>query len=126
MNRTKTGVGLASLLVVGSMLTGCKTASVEPENKVTVVANITAKEGQADLVKGELMKLLEPTHAEAGCINYDLHQDNKNPAHFLFFENWESYELWQDHMKAPHLKDFGAATEGAIADFTIYEMVPVK
>ncbi|WP_416383486.1 putative quinol monooxygenase [Psychrobacter sp. 28M-43] len=27
------------------------------------------------------------------CINYDLHQDNKNPAHFIFYENWASREL---------------------------------
>ncbi|MEO1610025.1 MAG: antibiotic biosynthesis monooxygenase, partial [Pseudomonadota bacterium] len=25
----------------------------------------------------------------------DLHQDNENPAHFMFYENWESRELWQ-------------------------------
>ncbi|MEM9449380.1 MAG: antibiotic biosynthesis monooxygenase, partial [Cyanobacteria bacterium P01_E01_bin.6] len=25
----------------------------------------------------------------AGCIQYDLHEDNENPAHFVFYENWE-------------------------------------
>ncbi len=36
-----------------------------------------------DLVKNELLKLIELTRAEEGCINYDLHQDNENL--FIYF-----------------------------------------
>ena len=57
----------------------------------------TPKLGPCDLlveVRGSL-KLIDITRAEEGCINYDLHQDNENPAHFLFYENWKSRELWQ-------------------------------
>ena len=90
--------------------------------KLTIVANIKAKSDKINLVKTELEKLIAPTLAEAGCINYDLHQDNENPAHFLFFENWESRELWQAHMGAPHLADYLKATEGAVAEFTVHEM----
>ena len=67
---------------------------------LTIVANITAKADRIDLVKAELEKLIGITRAEEGCRQYDLHQDNDNPAHFLFFENWESRELWQKHMGA--------------------------
>jgi len=63
--------------------------------KLTIVANIKANPEKIDLVKAELLKLIDMTRAEAGCINYDLHQDNENPAHFLFYENWQSRELWQ-------------------------------
>jgi quinol monooxygenase YgiN len=55
--------------------------------KLTIFANIKAKADRIDLVKAELEKRLDITRAEAGCINYDLHQDNENPAHFLFYEN---------------------------------------
>lgn len=64
-------------------------------SKLTIVANITAKAGKEELVKSELIKLIAITRKEEGCINYDLHQDNQNPAHFMFYENWESRELWQ-------------------------------
>ncbi len=94
-------------------------------SKLTIVAHITAKEDKVDLVKAELGKIIETTRAEDGCIQYDLHQDNENPAHFLFFENWESRELWQAHMEAPHLTDFKAATEGAIEDLAINEMTHI-
>ncbi|WP_064608265.1 putative quinol monooxygenase [Photobacterium sp. J15] len=90
--------------------------------KLTIVANIIAKADKAELVKTELEKLIDITRAEEGCLQYDLHQDNENRAHFLFYENWESRELWQAHMNAQHLKDYMAATEGAVDSFVVNEM----
>ncbi|WP_137226699.1 putative quinol monooxygenase [Shewanella sp. MEBiC00475] len=91
-------------------------------SKLTIVANIKAKADKVDLVKAELLKLIEVTRAETGCISYDLHQDNANPAHFMFYENWQSRELWQVHMNNQHLADYVAATEGAVVEFTLNEM----
>ncbi|MFT6657837.1 putative quinol monooxygenase [Maritalea sp.] len=93
--------------------------------KLTIVANIHANPEKTDLVKSELEKLVAITRAESGCINYDLHQDNSNPAHFMFFENWETRELWQTHMNAPHLAAYTKATEGAVAEFTLNEMTQI-
>lgn len=92
---------------------------------LTTVANIYANSDKIELVKTELLKLVEITRAEKGCIQYDLHQDDENPAHFLFFENWESRDLWQTHMNAPHLAAYMAATEGAVDAFTLNEMTKV-
>ena len=91
-------------------------------SKLTFVANIHANPDKIDRVKAELEKLIPITRGEAGCIQYDLHQGNEDPAHFLFYENWESRELWQIHMKAPHLAAYMEATEGAVAEFTLNEM----
>lgn len=93
--------------------------------KLTIVANIIAKQDKIELVKAELLKLIDITRAEEGCINYDLHQDNENPAHFLFFENWESRERWQTHMGNTHLAEYMAATEGAVEQFTLNEMTEI-
>ena len=93
--------------------------------KLTIVAHITAKPDKVELVKAELEKLIPTTRAEPGCLQYDLHQDNEDPAHFMFYENWKSRDLWQDHMNAPHLSRFLAATDGAIEDLTLHEMTPV-
>ena len=94
-------------------------------SKLTIVANIKAKSDKIDFVKAELEKLIPITRAEEGCINYDLHQDNENPAHFLFYENWESRELWQAHMDNEHLQEYMAATEGAVEEFTLNEMTHI-
>ena len=92
---------------------------------LTIIADIRANPDQIDLVRAELEKLISITQAEEGCIQYDLHRDNEDPAHFLFYENWESRELWQAHMNAPHLAAYIKATDGAVAEFTVNEMSPV-
>lgn len=91
-------------------------------SKLTIVAHITAKWDKIEVVRSELAKLVDATRSEEGCLQYDLHQDNEDPAHFMFFENWESRELWQAHMNNQHLKDYMAATDGAVAAFTLHEM----
>lgn len=89
---------------------------------LTIVAKIQAKEDKIDLVKAELIKLIAPTLKEEGCIQYDLHQDNDDPATFVFYENWQSRALWLAHMENDHLKAYMAATEGAVVNFTLNEM----
>ena len=74
------------------------------------------------MVKAESLKLFEPTRKEAGCLQYDLHQDNDHPEIFLFFEIWESRESWQEHMKTEHLKAYIATTESLIENLSISKM----
>ncbi len=93
--------------------------------QLTIIANIHANPDQVDLVKTELEKLIPITRAEKGCVNYVLHRDNDDQAHFMFYENWESRELWQIHMNAPHLSAYMQATDGAVADFILNEMTPI-
>lgn len=94
--------------------------------KLTIVAHVHSKSDKVDFVKSELLKLIPITRAEEGCLQYDLHQDNENPAHFMFYENWVSRELWQTHMNAPHLTAYMKITEGAIAEFTLHEMSQIS
>ncbi len=90
---------------------------------LTIVANIRAAPGREELVHKELLKLVVPTRQEPGCLQYDLHRDNDNPAHFLFYENWQTRELWQQHMGSAHLSAYKQATDGAVDEFTINEMI---
>lgn len=95
-------------------------------SQLTIVANIKAKSDKVDLVKTELLKLIAMTRSEQGCINYDLHQNNDNPAQFIFYENWETRELWQAHMANDHLKEYIEATQGAVETFTLNEMTNIS
>ncbi|BBM01595.1 putative quinol monooxygenase [Microbulbifer sp. GL-2] len=95
-------------------------------SRLTIVANIKAKADKIDLVKSELLKLINTTRAEEGCVNYNLHQDNDNPAHFLFYENWQSRELWQTHMNNTHLQEYMSATKGAVEEFILNEMTEIE
>lgn len=93
--------------------------------ELAIVARIEAKKDRVELVKAELLKLIEPTRKEEGCLQYDLHQDNENPELFFFYERWVSRELLQTHLENTHIKEYIAATEGAIEDFTISELTKI-
>lgn len=73
---------------------------------LTIVAHLYAVKGKEEQLKTELVKLIDVSRADAGCVQYDLHVHNDEPGHFLYFEQWESRALWQDHMKTPHLAAF--------------------
>jgi quinol monooxygenase YgiN len=89
---------------------------------LTIVADIHAKAGQEQAAFTELKKLVAPTLKEAGCIQYDLHRDKDNPAHFLFYETWENRDLWQDHMASAHIAAHQETAKDTIETVAIYEM----
>lgn len=75
-------------------------------HKLTVIAYIRAKVGQEARVQEELLSLIAPTHAEAGCINYDLHVSEEDPRQFVFYENWMSESHLEAHANSAHLRAF--------------------
>ncbi|WP_419799393.1 MAG: putative quinol monooxygenase [Terasakiella sp.] len=91
-------------------------------SKLTIVAHITAKVDKIEQVKAELEKLIAPTCVEEGCLQYDLHQDRDNPAYFMFYENWQSRTMWQQHLASKHLAHYKTATEGNVDEFRLNEM----
>jgi quinol monooxygenase YgiN len=71
---------------------------------LTVIAHIRAKSGHESHVREILQGLLSPTRAEAGCINYDLHQSHADPALFVFYENWTIEAHLEAHAKSPQIQ----------------------
>ena len=92
---------------------------------LTIVANVYAKADQIELVKGAAVALVAVTRRQEGCIRYDLHQDNENPAHFLFYEDWDSRASLQKHMNSQYVKCFFAVIEGAIEPPVLNEMTRI-
>jgi len=90
--------------------------------ELTVVATVVAKRECIDEVRRELLGLVPPTRDEAGCISYTLHQDNDDPAVFIFHETWESEEALARHMGTPHFAAYLAAVAGKIADKVVHRM----
>lgn len=75
---------------------------------LTVVAEIVAKPGCERRLREELLRCIEPTRAEEGCMQYDLHESTGRPGHFLFYENWISREALDRHLATPHLERLSA------------------
>lgn len=82
---------------------------------VTVLALLEAKPGMEEQLKHELLALVEPTRAEEGCINYDLHQGVEAPSMFMFYENWASQADLDRHGQSPHIAKFHARQDELLA-----------
>ncbi len=83
-------------------------------SEITVVARLAARKESVETVKRELLKMVEPTRKEAGCIEYHLCQDNKDPAVFVFYEIWESTAVLEKHKDTDHYKYYAANVLGMI------------
>ena len=83
---------------------------------LTVVAILKAKKGMEAEVEAELQSLIGPTRREPGCLNYDLHQLNDDPAVCLFHENWKSKEDLDQHLAMPYLQKFQGRAEELLAE----------
>ncbi len=74
------------------------------DHKLTVVAQIRAKNGLEETAKQELIALIGPTRSEKGCIKYELHQSVENKPLFMFYEKWASQKDLDEHRHMPHMK----------------------
>jgi len=92
---------------------------------VSVVAKLTVKIAAIEPVKKELLKLIPLTRAEDGCIEYRLHQDNDDPAVFVFYENWESMACLEQHMNSAHFKSYAAAVGDLLAEKVVHQMTEI-
>ncbi|GAM10378.1 putative monooxygenase [Geobacter sp. OR-1] len=92
---------------------------------VTVVAQLTVREEAIESVQAELLKLIDPTRAEEGCIEYRLHQDNDNPSQFIFYENWENMACLERHMNSDHFKRYIAAVGDQVTHKVVQKLTEI-
>lgn len=83
---------------------------------LSVVAQLKARPGKEDDLRGMLLTLIEPTRAEDGCVQYDLHVHATDPGRFVFYENWTSREHLDRHLTSPHLTVAVAAAGDLLAE----------
>ncbi len=80
-----------------------------PEPYLSVVAELNAKPGREEELRGLLLSVIPAVRAEEGCIQYDLHVSTTDPTSFVFYENWKDADALKNHSRAPHMKAFGAS-----------------
>ncbi|WP_439877143.1 putative quinol monooxygenase [Pseudomonas prosekii] len=85
----------------------------------TAIATLIAKPGQQDALEQHLRALLAPTRVEAGCGQYDLHQDLANPLAFYMIEQWSSDQALQAHDASAHVQNFRAKAGDFLEHFEL-------
>ena len=88
------------------------------QKQFPMIVKFEVKKDKIEFVKSELLKLIEPTRAEEGCVQYDLHQDIDDPSIFMFYEIWATKALWLEHDSKKHVVDFKKALEGSVNKIT--------
>jgi quinol monooxygenase YgiN len=86
------------------------------DETLTLIAHVRAKPGQESCVRRVLEGLVAPTRAEAGCINYDLHQSRTDPALFVFYEIWKSEAHLEAHAHSAHIQSLRKLANEILAE----------
>jgi len=95
--------------------------------EIVVVGSLKARPDKVDEARQVLAGLVEPTHAEPGCILYAMHQGVDDPTRFAFVERWESKELLEDHLASPHIAALLERIDELFADapdIVVYDAQP--
>ena len=74
--------------------------------QVVCVAEFFAREGKTEELIEALHVLIKPTHAETGCIRYELNQRTDDLKGITFIEKWQSKKAFDDHCAATHISNF--------------------
>ncbi|WP_271411475.1 putative quinol monooxygenase [Pseudomonas sp. Q1-7] len=61
---------------------------------------------QADAFEALFRAYVEPSRAEAGCIEYHMLRDARDPTLFIFYEVWKSRAHFERHIALPHMRRF--------------------
>jgi quinol monooxygenase YgiN len=75
---------------------------------VTLIAKVVAKAGQVEATKAGLQELVHHTTQEPGCLSYTLHQDQKDPRIFFFYEQFQDQAAFDFHAVQPYIASLNA------------------
>ena len=93
---------------------------------LTVIATIKAKPESAADVQNQLLKLIEPTRKESGCLRYELNVDNDDTSLFVFVEQWESEQHLTAHLAGEKLKSIIAGIEPLVEFIDVAKMTDIS
>ncbi|UXH78665.1 putative quinol monooxygenase [Roseateles amylovorans] len=79
-----------------------------PATALTMIAVLIARPGQRDALRQALTALIEPTHAEPGCLDYRLFELADEPGTFYMRESFADQAALDTHFATPHFQSFAA------------------
>ncbi|MBO3459032.1 antibiotic biosynthesis monooxygenase [Aetokthonos hydrillicola Thurmond2011] len=84
-------------------------------SEVRVVARMVALPDKIEELKAILLELIPPTRKEAGCIKYELLQNNSDPTDLTFVEEWTSEDALNNHLLSEHIQIAVTKLENLVA-----------
>ena len=93
---------------------------------LSLIAEMKAHPGKEAELEALLRGVVEPTRAEAGCLNYDLHAAIEEPGRFVFYENWRTRAHWDAHNASAHIARLREAGAALIAEKRIVQLTKIS
>lgn len=81
---------------------------------INLTATFQAKPEHRDALETHLKAMLEPTRREAGCIKYVLLNNSQQPNIFMFQEQFESQDAFDQHCRQPYFLNLLNNIEGLL------------
>lgn len=94
------------------------------QEKITIVATITAHAGARDKVAEALKTVERDVQGEPGCELYQLHVNSKDDHQFVMIERWQSAKMLEQHEQAAPFKALVRAIDG-LADLQVMTLTAV-
>ncbi len=85
-------------------------------NTLTLIADFQAKPGQLDRLRDELVAMVTPSEAEAGCRGYRPLVDPSRPDAMVCLEEWDDEAALQFHFSTPHFGHVAEVFEEILAE----------
>lgn len=86
------------------------------KTQLVCIAEFFAKEGKAEELVNALHVLMKPTHAEAGCIRYELNQRSDDPSGITFVEKWRDRNAFDEHCATEYITHFFNVVRPGLVD----------
>ncbi|WP_304341631.1 putative quinol monooxygenase [Metaclostridioides mangenotii] len=71
---------------------------------IKIIAKFFIKEDEFEKALQLCEKLVAKTRKEAGCVSYEVYQDNNDKNQIVILEEWKSQEYLDKHSQANHFK----------------------
>jgi quinol monooxygenase YgiN len=89
---------------------------------ISIIAKFKVNEGEEQNFLTLTKDLIQASKAEAGCIEYDLHKNIKEPLTFCMIEKWKDQEAVDFHNKTSHFTNaVPKIVEIAQAEIDVYK-----
>ncbi len=77
-----------------------------------IFARFEPRAGKQRQLLEELIRILEPTRAEAGCVRIHLYESMRDPLAYFIHSEWSDDRAFEAHAELPHMRRFlGLADE---------------
>lgn len=80
---------------------------------ILVAGSLTYAPGAIQGLRDEMLRFVEATRREDGCINYDLGIDTSDPTRLILFERWRDQKALDRHFSSPHMAEWRKAVAAA-------------